>query len=340
MTTLVALATKDALVLGCDSLGTDTKRLLDPFDLGEFFDRKRNFQLKEDKKGKPLLKDFGDIYDKSKLIPYTHMTYMTKLFSLDPLEMGIMITGIASIGDRTIKSLIEEFKSKERAFSRKHAPSNYTVRSIAAKFVNFISKYYEQQYPDEKRRPPLEFILGGYDKRSRIPDIVRIKLPKKEIIETTRKHKFSIVFGGEMKEIQRIVHGTDIWNTLRISARHTELLRKYRVKINKYLRQKKVSIEVPDLSMEEIRELDMFSDGWDIDGFHANWSDFSEQNAIECVDFFINIMIKSQQFSYGMPTVGGPVHIALITKAEGFRFISKEEYYHEGHFVPKETEKT
>jgi hypothetical protein len=49
-------------------------------------------------------------------------------------------------------------------------------------------------------------------------------------------------------------------------------------------------------------------------------------------------MIKSQQFSYGMPTVGGEVHIALITKTDGFRFISREEYRHEGHFVPKEIE--
>ena len=90
--------------------------------------------------------------------------------------------------------------------------------------------------------------------------------------------------------------------------------------------------------MDEIKELDMFSGGWDLEGFNANWGDFSEQNAIECVNFFVNIMIKSQQFSYGMPTVGGEVHIALITKKDGFRFISKEEYHHEGHFVPKEPE--
>ena len=80
----------------------------------------------------------------------------------------------------------------------------------------------------------------------------------------------------------------------------------------------------------------MFSDGWELDGFNANWGDFSEQNAIECVDFFVNIMTKSQQFSEGMPTVGGEVHIALITKVKGFQFIPKEEFNHGGHFIPKE----
>ena len=52
----------------------------------------------------------------------------------------------------------------------------------------------------------------------------------------------------------------------------------------------------------------------------------------------MNIMIKSQQFSEGMPTVGGEVHIALITKSAGFRFISREEYCHEEHYISKEAE--
>lgn len=37
MTSLVALKTKDSLVLGCDSLGTTTRYLIDPLDLIEFF---------------------------------------------------------------------------------------------------------------------------------------------------------------------------------------------------------------------------------------------------------------------------------------------------------------
>jgi len=73
---------------------------------------------------------------------------------------------------------------------------------------------------------------------------------------------------------------------------------------------------------------------WDLDGFDANWGDFSEQNAIECVNFFVEIMIKSQQFSDSISTVGGNVHIALITKEKGFRFISREEYEHKGYMTP------
>ncbi|MDP3025546.1 MAG: hypothetical protein Q8O10_08420 [candidate division Zixibacteria bacterium] len=335
MTSLVALATKDALALGCDSLGTTTKPLIDPFELGEFFDSAKDFELKKDKDGNPILKNFESICNKAQSVPYSHMTHMSKLFSLSPLEMGIMGTGIASIGDRTIKSLIEEFKSKELDTKKSE---DYTVKDISDKILSFISQYFESEFPDEKKRLPLEFILGGYDKASQIPKITRIKLPKKEIEETLKEGKFGIVFGGQMKEIQRIVFGTDWGNRLIISLRHIELLRRYRDKMNDLLKQNNVTIQIPELSMKEIKELDIFNDGWNLDGFSANWGDFSEQNAIECVDFFVNIMIKSQQFSEGMPTVGGEVHIALVTKERGFRFISKEEYCHEGHFVPKETE--
>jgi hypothetical protein len=62
---LVALATKDALVLGCDSLGTTTKDLIDPFDLRDYFDSERSYKLKLDENGNPLLGDFKEIYQKA-----------------------------------------------------------------------------------------------------------------------------------------------------------------------------------------------------------------------------------------------------------------------------------
>ena len=54
MTTLVALASKDALVMGTDSLGTVTRGLVDPLDLLEFFDVDNGFKLKVNDQGEPL----------------------------------------------------------------------------------------------------------------------------------------------------------------------------------------------------------------------------------------------------------------------------------------------
>ena len=97
MTTLVALSTKDSLVMGCDSLGTVTNPSVNPWDLRDFFDDQ--FNLRIDSDGNPLLNNFKQIYAKMEEIPYDQMTHVNKLWSLQPLPMGVMETGIKSIGD-------------------------------------------------------------------------------------------------------------------------------------------------------------------------------------------------------------------------------------------------
>jgi hypothetical protein len=168
---------------------------------------------------------------------------------------------------------------------------------------------------------------------------LRIKLPGKNIelqLGTEGESRFGIVFGGQTREIQRIVFGTDIGNRFRLWGRHIELLKKYREKMIELLKNNNIAFEIPEFTKDESLELDIFAGNWRLEEFEANWGDFSEQNAIECVDFFVNIMIKSQQFSSGIPTVGGEVHIILITK-DKVKFVSKEEYSHAGHFTSKHT---
>jgi hypothetical protein len=189
--------------LGCDSLGTSERYLIDPFELIEFFDPNKDFAIVTDKKGNPKLNKLSQLFEKAKPVAYTHMTHMTKLFSMEPLEMGIMSTGIASIGNRTIKSLIAEFKRKDASFRLKPKAKNYTVNRVANKILNFIKKEYDQFYKDQQNKPMLEFIIGGYDKQNQIPTIVRVKRPE-NIIKKSLKD-FGIVFGGQMKEIQSIV---------------------------------------------------------------------------------------------------------------------------------------
>jgi len=335
MTTLVALATKECVVLGCDSLGTQIGRLVDPGDLFKFFDPDKDYALKSDPEGKPLLKSFRDIYGLSKETPVHHLTRMTKLFSLEPLRAGVLLTGIISIGDRTIRSLVEEFRIKQASTIEKN---NYSVKDLVDALVLYLWEPYQKQFPDETSRPGFELILGGYGKDNVVPEIYRLYFSSKSVIHKVFDAPgFGLTFGGQMKEIQRLVFGTDSQNKLNIKNRHEKLLQKYREKVIEALQKQNVSAQIPDLTFDDDlrKELDFFGDDWRLDKFEADWEDFSEQNAIECVDFFVNIMIKSQQFGSGMPTVGGEVHIALITPNNGLRFISKEQFVHEGHFVPK-----
>lgn len=135
-----------------------------------------------------------------------------------------------------------------------------------------------------------------------------------------------------MQEIQRIVFGSDIQNKFKMEDRNYHLLLKYHELLSEHLKNSNIKVELPK-PKKYSDTLRLFNDDYDLDGFDARWGDFSEQNAIQCVDFFINIMIKSQEFSSRLPTVGGDVHISLITKEKGFRYISGEELRHGEHLV-------
>jgi len=283
MTTLVALATKDSIVMGCDSLGTVSKPLLDPFRLLEFFDSDNDFNLRLDESGEPELKDFSLILDQTESVPYNHMTDVDKLIDLSPVPLGVMSTGITSIGDRTIKSLIGEFRDSDQAF--KKSTTNYTVKTIAGRLAKHIERAYVRQYPKNGfSHPELELILGGYGKSHQLPSICRVTFPNSE--ETFHKPGvFGIVFGGQMREIQRLVFGTDGHNKERLERRYLQLIKGY----TKELQRLNENLKLPDIAEYLLKNHifgmsdpdDPNSDSWDLFGLDANWGDFSEQNAID-----------------------------------------------------------
>ena len=320
--------------MGCDSLGTVAIPAVNPKDLLDFFDD--NLNLRIDSDGNPFLKNYNQIYSKAEEIPYDQMTHVNKLCSLQPLPMGIMATGITSIRNRTIRSLILELKKIDRGFRNPERLTNFTVKRIAERILEFISPLYEDEYPEGRFRPYLELIIGGYDKQSQIPAIYRIFVHNNSIHRTTLRD-FGVVFGGEMREIGRIVFGTDSDNKIKLAKRNEELLSRYHSLLAEELGRQSIAFTLP--TPESYTDtLKLFGDEWDLDGFDARVGDFSEQNAIEFVDFLIDIMIKSQQFSSRLLVVGGEKHIVIITKAHGLRFVSEERLVHGSHSIPMELE--
>jgi hypothetical protein len=247
--------------------------------------------------------------------------------------MGVMTTGIASIGSRTIKSIIREFKTKEETFAPNGPRAeNYTVNDVAQKLLDFILTYYTPGFAEQTHKPELELMIGGYDKMQQVPTIYRIFVHESKTQQIFEgEAPFGIAFGGQMDEIQRIVFGTDWQNLQRLKGRVNKLLDDYRQSLQDHLRGKGITEELPK-GNTFVDGLSSFQD-WNLSGFDANIGDFSDQNAIECVNWFVGIMINSHQFRSHLPMVGGNVHIGLITKDKGFKFISKEEYAHEGHEV-------
>ena len=196
----------DGLVLGCDSLATETLRMVDPFALESFFERNEQGyldQLKKSSDGKPAL-SFYELYQYTEEVPFNHMTLVDKLFSLAPLDMGVMFAGITAIGARTVKSIIEEFKDNELpALSEK---GNYTVGEISERLLAVLRGHYLQAY-SSFHQPELELMVGGYDAQVQTPCIVRLNVNENILVPSN--YAFGAYFGAQRSEMMRVVFGTD-----------------------------------------------------------------------------------------------------------------------------------
>ena len=329
MTTLVALNTMDGIVLGCDSLGTMSRQLVDPFELAEFFEEDEStgllYGLKMGTDGKPLL-NFKEVYMQSQDVPYNHMTLVDKLLSLAPLEMGVMFAGISAIGDRTIKSIIEEFRADEAPEIAKK--DEYTVAEIGDKLMGILRERYAQEYPPNYHHPELELMVGGYDAQGQTPCIVRMRVDTERTQEPD--YDFAVHFGAQRSEIARLIFGTDAENQVRLEARNKEVIEKYHDRIQRYLDENNVDLELPGTDTFG-NGFSLFSEELELVGLNADWGGFSIPNAIECVDFLVNIMIRSHQFKEELPSVAGPAQIGVIQKNRGFTYVSERVWRHEGN---------
>jgi hypothetical protein len=328
MTTLVAINTRDAIIMGSDTLGTVTKQMIDPGDLAEYFETNDGFKIKLGPDGVPLLDNWSKITGKSQHIPSTHHTHIEKIFSLSPLEAGVMCSGVGALGERSLKSLILEFSSSDAVLELKK--SDYTLFKAGELLLNFLWEHYEKVYADPKSRPDLELMLCGYDKNKYTPGMVRVHVQDHKVF--VPDYDFCVFFGGITREIQRLVFGTDIYNKMRLIERSREVLNRYHDLLVQDLESKQ--IETPLKNPDDFKdELSLFNN-WHLEGLVGDWGTFSEQTAIECIDFLVNTMIRSQEFSTQIPSVGGKVQIALVKKNSGFQYISRREWRHGDSAVP------
>jgi hypothetical protein len=329
MTTTISFAARDCIVLGCDSLATTTSPVVSLHSLVQFFDFDNDFCLRNDEGGKPVLKNLADLQFDD--LPFNQIPNVTKIFSLAPAHAGLLFAGIAAINNKSIKNLIDEFLGI--AEIRSYLRREYTVLGIANRLRDHIRKDYEAEFGNSAHKPGLEILISGYSKKHLQPEVVRIVFGKKEKLEReVERGDYDIVTAGQNDVIERVIRGLD-FSTYRNHIRYLRgVLTRYRTIIAEALESQKIKAELPDFD-ESLKD-EIIDYSWAC-GIASDLTNFSDQAAIDFVDFLVDVMIKAQQFSNELPTVGGEIHIAVITKTLGFKWISKEEYRYHGYGVPK-----
>ena len=222
MTTLISLAARDFIAVGCDSLATVTAPLVHPGALvSEFFDQ--NGDLMIGANGTPLLSSSKQIWEKSMSMPVNNLPSVTKLFSLEPYRVCLMFSGTSRIGEVTIGNLVETFRSKlpaignRKRLKKKQDRVPYTVEWITDQLKDFIGALYEAEIPQPESRQSMDMIVSGYSEEFREPELWRLRFSydwkkgKFEAVTTNpvQRKQYNVIFGGQYDAVQRIVNGYD-----------------------------------------------------------------------------------------------------------------------------------
>ena len=96
--------------------------------------------------------------------------------------------------------------------------------------VNKIQEYYEKEYSNLKVKPPIELLVAGWDQSDNRPKIYRVNFPLGDI-KSALNGGYGISFGGQYREIARLIHGTDVHNMDLIEGRYKSLLMRFANKL-------------------------------------------------------------------------------------------------------------
>jgi hypothetical protein len=113
VTTIISLAARDFIVVGCDSLATTSLDLVYPHEISSAFFDDTTGALKLDSTGKPLLQNSRQIWEKAQNMPIDQLPSVTKLYDLEPFRACLLFAGASRIGNTTIWNLVETFKAEE-----------------------------------------------------------------------------------------------------------------------------------------------------------------------------------------------------------------------------------
>ncbi len=336
MTTTLSFATRDCVVIGCDSLATSSRPMIDPFELLDRFievDKKGDLELKKGKDGKVIFKQLSDLSTLIEDLPYNQQTNVTKIYNIQGCKVGVLFAGIASIGEMSVKNIIDDFTDEPEV--EKYIKSSVTVKGITNKLADYIKKIYDISFKGWDYKPVMEIITSGYSDKHNKPEIFKTIFSSSgvSIEQSCKRGEHKIVFGGQYDIIERIVLGIDFSTFNRYTSLIDKILSTYHSSIEKEMAAQGAAFKVPKPNdFNEVQEV-LKERFWSGVGFPL--ANFSEQAAIDFVEFLVQVMIKSQQFSSKLPTVGGDIHMAIITKSGGFRWLSKEEYKFQGNGVSK-----
>jgi hypothetical protein len=331
MTVNIGLVTSEALILGCDSIATSTRTVIDPFAAGIALDASQK-PLK-DKDGNLTISLSPDRFESFVVDVMPGVAKMFPIYDLNNTFVAATTAGLATLRDRAIRSIAADFLDHQTTLKRQFAQ----VKAVAEAFKNYVKKEYEGQHSgssiDRKYWDDLKFLVGGIGKNDKMPSLYRIDVKEDLVVEQFAQGEHGVAWEGQSDSVERVIRGYDSVVRAQIEREIDQEFDTYRDRMtdavvriaNEVLT--KLGATIPkgvDLSLPHPPKAKL---SWDKATASIPYGSLSTQRAIDFVSFLVKLQAGPQRFSRGIATVGGRTHIGVVSK-NNVRLLNEPDLAH------------
>lgn len=228
-----------------------------------------------------------------------------KLLQIGNFPIGVLTWGNAFIGPRTLESLVREWEHDNHwesgeQYKQKHRDS-FSVRKCAEGLLQHISRVHEDEFADlpQEQRPGIGMIVAGYSEGEFFPEIWRFVVPVDDDVHNQRpdiagKPDFGASWFGLTESIVRLHFGRD-------------------ERVIKIVSEK---FNIPEIEVQDaLKPLQ----------YPVPFAQMPLQDAIDYVNYMVNVVIGRYRFVLGTEFCGGEIDIAAITQRK-FNWISRKSW--------------
>jgi hypothetical protein len=231
-----------------------------------------------------------------------------KLLQIGDFPIGMCTWGRAFVGMRTIESLVREWERDNHWQSQvdygNHNQEPFTVKACAEGLRRHLAEVYDREFgTDAAGQPVVGVVVGGYSSGEFFPDIWRFSVPTDQAVLNQRpdrdgKPDFGASWFGLTDAIIRLHWGRDDAIIDLISDRYS----------------------IPESELRAV--LDRLQ-------YQVPFAVMPLQDAIEYVNYMINVAIGRFRFVVGPELCGGSALVAAITQ-DRFAWASHEPWCVDG----------
>jgi hypothetical protein len=210
-----------------------------------------------------------------------------KVFQIRKLRFGVLAYGAGNIGNRSVESFLDEFNERSDL-------ENENAEVIATKLLEFMRGPYNAAFGQapQQQRPMMGLYLAGFSPKHHLGSEWEFQFPIDAKPRIARPDdQLGASWRGIVLPFARLHSGMDarILDSLRSQGIDPSILRTIQDTANSFISP------------------------WVFDGMPL-------KDAIGFCKFILETTINTSAYESGVPTCGGPLHIAIITR-QHFKWI-------------------